>query len=125
MAFPSRDYKLIYPSVTQAHAITGYVEDGFIFWNEMSKDHGGIFKAMEDGANHQAVVAVGVEVIEDVEIDWIGRHAYFTDAGHKHIVACDVYGTLCTVVISSGLDKPRAIALHPEKRLLFWSDWGS
>jgi low density lipoprotein receptor-related protein 5/6 len=27
-------------------------------------------------------------------------------------------------LISSGLSKPRAIALYPSKGLMFWSDWG-
>jgi len=81
---------------------------------------------MLDGSAFQYVVSVGVEIVEDLVIDWVGRHIYFADSGRKHIVVCDFYAAICSVVISGQLDKPRAVAVYPEEGLLFWSDdWGS
>ena len=33
-------------------------------------------------------------------------------------------GSYRLAVISTGLDKPRAIVLYPRKGLMFWTDWG-
>lgn len=125
ISLPSKDYGLIQSGFSQAHSVTSDYEDGFVFWTEKSRDKAGIFKSLLDGSANQYVVSVGVETAEDLALDWIGRHIYFTDSGRKHVVACDVHGTLCTVVVSGQLDKPRAVAVYPEERLLFWSDWGN
>jgi hypothetical protein len=120
-----RDFGLVQSAIPQAQGIAVDNEDKFVFWAEKSNDKAGIFKSMLDGSAHQNVVSVGVETVEDLAVDWIGRHVYFTDSGRKHIVACDLHGTLCTVVISGQLGSPRAVAVYPENRLLFWTDWGS
>lgn len=125
ISLPSKEYGLIQSGISQAHGVAGDYEDGFVYWNEKSKDKAGIYKSMLDGSAYQYVVSVGVEMVEDLAIDWVGSHVYFADSGRKHIVVCDLHGTICTVVISGQLDKPRAVAVHPEERLLFWSDWGS
>ena len=77
-----------------------------------------------DGSAFQYVVSVGVEMVEDLAIDWVGRHIYFADSGRKHIVVCDFNAAICSVVISGQLDKPRAMAVYPEEVLLFRSDLG-
>jgi hypothetical protein len=48
---------------------------------------------------------------------------YFADSGRNHIVVCDFYAAICSV-ISGQLDKPRAMAVYPEESLLFRSDLG-
>ncbi|KAK4005331.1 hypothetical protein OUZ56_007048 [Daphnia magna] len=125
ISIPSKEYGLVQSGISQAHGVTGDYEDGFIYWNEKTKDKAGIYKSMVDGSAFQYVVSVGVEMVEDLAIDWVGRHIYFTDSGRKHIVVCDFHATICTVVITGQLDKPRAVAVYPEEGMLFWSDWGS
>ena len=125
ISLPSKEYGLIQSGISQAHGVAGDYEDGFVYWNEKSKDKAGIYKSMLDGSAYQYVVSVGVEMVEDLAIDWVASHVYFADSGRKHIVVCDLHGTICTVVINGQLDKPRAVAVYPEAGLLFWSDWGS
>ena len=125
VSLPTKEYGLIQTGISQAHSVTSDFEDGFIFWTEKSRDKAGIFKSLVDGSATQYVVSVGVETVEDLALDWVSRHIYFTDSGRKHIVACDFHGTLCAVVVSGQLDKPRALALYPEEHRLFWSDWGA
>lgn len=124
LSLPSKDYGLIWDGIKQVHGVVSDVQDGYVFWAEKSNDKAGIFKAMLDGTSHQHIISIGIETVENVAIDWVGSHVYYTDSGRKHIVACDMYGTLCAVVVSGGLDKPRGIAVHPENRLMFWTDWG-
>ena len=63
-------------------------------------------------------------MVEDWDVDWVGRNINFADPVWKVIAACDLYGMTCTVFISDGLDNPRGIAVHPQSRMFFWSDWG-
>jgi hypothetical protein len=124
-SLPSKEYGLVRSGISQAHGVAADYEDGVVYWNEKSKDKAGIYKSMLDGSAFQYVVSVGVEILEDLAIDWVGRHMYFADSGRKDIVVCDYRATICSVVISGQLDKPRAVAVYPEESMLFWSDWGS
>uniref|UniRef100_A0A3Q1CIR2 EGF-like domain-containing protein n=1 Tax=Amphiprion ocellaris TaxID=80972 RepID=A0A3Q1CIR2_AMPOC len=49
---------------------------------------------------------------------------YWTDQGFDVIEVARLNGSFRYVVISQGLDKPRAITVHPEKGYLFWTEWG-
>lgn len=49
---------------------------------------------------------------------------YWTDVGLNSIEVSELDGTNRKVLVWSGLDNPRAIALHYPAGLLFWTDWG-
>lgn len=49
---------------------------------------------------------------------------YWTDAGLNSIEVSELNGSHRKVLVWSGLDNPRAIALHYTAGLLFWTDWG-
>uniref|UniRef100_A0A3Q3XIF9 EGF-like domain-containing protein n=1 Tax=Mola mola TaxID=94237 RepID=A0A3Q3XIF9_MOLML len=49
---------------------------------------------------------------------------YWVDMGFDVIEVARLNGSFRYVVISQGLDKPRAITVHPEKGYLFWTEWG-
>ena len=100
ISMPSKEYGLIQSGILQVHSDTSEYDDGFVYWSENGKEKTDIFKSMVDGSAHQYVVSMGVETVEDLAMDWIGRHIYFTDSSRKHIVACEVHGKLSTVVIS-------------------------
>ena len=124
LSLSSKDYGLVWNGVTEVHGVASDVHAGYVFWAEKSNDKAGIFKAMLDGTSRQHIVSVGIETVENVAVDWVGGHVYYTDSGRKHIVACDTFGTLCAVVVSGELDKPRGVAVYPEHRMMFWTDWG-
>ena len=49
----------------------------------------------------------------DVAIDWINRKIYWTDAGLDTIEVAELDGTSGLVLVNTGLQKPRGIALDP------------
>ena len=49
---------------------------------------------------------------------------YWTDTGLNSIEVCELDGKNRKVLIWSGLDNPRAIAVYYTAGFLFWSDWG-
>ncbi|KAI4806135.1 hypothetical protein KUCAC02_010715 [Chaenocephalus aceratus] len=62
--------------------------------------------------------------VEGIAVDWIAGNLYWTDHGFNLIEISRLNGAYRSVVISEGLDQPRAIAVHPQKGYLFWTEWG-
>lgn len=54
----------------------------------------------------------------------IKNEKQFVFQGHDTIEVSTLDGRYRRLIISSGLEEPRAIALDPKERLMFWSDWG-
>ncbi|KAL5241702.1 hypothetical protein ACI65C_009112 [Semiaphis heraclei] len=77
-----------------------------------------------NGSNVQEFIATEATSTEGLAIDWINRKIYWTDSGLKRIMAADLNnGTHVTIIANSSLSNPRGIAVHPNRRKLFWSDW--
>lgn len=63
--------------------------------------------------------------IESLAYDWMGHNLYFCDSGSAEIGIINTTGKHRKILIgSSVLGKPRAMAVHPAKGLMFWTDWG-
>ena len=59
-----------------------------------------------------------------IAVDWVGEQLYWTDMGTRLIEVSSMNGSYRLPLISTGLQKPRAIVLYPSKGLMFWTDWG-
>lgn len=46
-------------------------------------------------------------------VDWVTDKLYWTDAGTKHIEVSNLNGSMRSLLIWDGLDKPRDIAVDP------------
>ncbi|KAI9560694.1 hypothetical protein GHT06_011644 [Daphnia sinensis] len=124
MSLLSNENRFIQTGLSQANGIAVDYTDNSVYWSEKSIDKGGIYKSMQN-SEVEHVVSIGVETVQDLAIDSVGLHIYFTDSGRKHIVVCDLQGSLCSVVVSDELDKPHGVALYLKDALLFWSDCGT
>ncbi|CAL4228679.1 unnamed protein product, partial [Meganyctiphanes norvegica] len=70
------------------------------------------------------VISGGFNTPDGLAVDWVANNLYWTDAGRKVIEVAMVNGTNRMILISERLVEPRAIAVFPEKGMLFWTDWG-
>ena len=61
---------------------------------------------------------------DGLAVDWMGRNLYWCDKTTDTIEVSRLTGQLRKVLVRTGLDEPRAIAVHPYKGLLFYTDWG-
>ena len=48
-------------------------------------------------------------------VDWINDKLYWTDSNLDRIEVLDLNTSKRSVLVSTGLDKPRGIAVHPTK----------
>uniref|UniRef100_A0A8C2L9E4 Low density lipoprotein receptor-related protein 1Bb n=1 Tax=Cyprinus carpio TaxID=7962 RepID=A0A8C2L9E4_CYPCA len=69
-----------------------------IYWTDMGLNR--ISRAKRDQTWREDIITTGINRVEGIAVDWIA------------------------VVISEGLDQPRAIAVHPQRGYLFWTEWG-
>lgn len=110
---------------TRSSCAVDYVfRTGTIFWSDVMTQK--IYKApLDEGHKKEVVIDDHVIVTADgIACDWIYSRLYWTDTGTNSIMTSDFDGKLVARVIKDDLEEPRAIAVHPEKGWIFWSDWG-
>ena len=102
----------------------GLTYDGkSIFWTDFTNGQESIIKSTK--GEQEILVTEGLETPESLAIDWLTGNIYFSDAYFRHIAVCTNSGHYCTQLVSAdAIEKPRSIALHPAKSLMFWTDWG-
>ncbi len=68
----------------------------------------------------EVLVSQDLKSVEGLAFDWLAQNLYFCDGANKRIevIRTDVttFGRMRKVILGSPtLDKPRGIAVHPEK----------
>lgn len=56
-------------------------------------------------------------------VDWIAKNLYWCDKGSDTIEVSKLDGKFRKILINKDLEEPRAIALDPFEKYLYWSDW--
>lgn len=96
---------------------------GMIYWSDVMTQK--IYKApIDEGYKKEVVIDHNIVTADGLAVDWLYSHLYWTDTGTNSICMSDLDGNLVTTIITDHLEEPRAIALHPSKGWMFWSDWG-
>ena len=65
------------------------------------------------GSNQRPLITDNIGTPVALAVDWQTRMLYWTDALLKRIEVSNLDGTQRCILISSGLDQPRDIAVHP------------
>ena len=73
-----------------------------------------------NNVTQRTIISERLENIEGLAFNWMSRQLFFVDAVNKRIEVVRLDGTHRKVIISNDtLDSPRAIAVHPERGLVF------
>jgi len=59
------------------------------------------------------IVSVEIDSPDGIAVDWVGRNLYWTDKGTDRIEVSRLNGSSRHILISEGLQEPRAIVLDP------------
>ena len=63
--------------------------------------------------DNEYIITSDIEHPDGIAVDWIARNIYWTATGTDRIEVSRLNGTSRKIVISDGLDEPRAIAVDP------------
>ncbi|XP_028286130.1 low-density lipoprotein receptor-related protein 5 [Parambassis ranga] len=122
---------IIVSDLEDAAAVDFLYAEGLIFWTDVSEEaikqthwnlsSNSLKEALGIG---QSVVVSGLDSPDGLACDWLGRKLYWTDSETNRIEVANLDGTSRKVLFWMDLDQPRAIALNPAQRYMYWTDWG-
>ena len=122
--------------VGMAHDVALDQQSGYLYWAIKDKaGASGVFRSkMKTDSKGRTIVepvlTAGIGAVERISIDWVARHVYILDAERVRIVACEMNGAECAIVLQQDSIQVDgvgwcALALDPESRLMFWADCGA
>ncbi|KAM6973495.1 low-density lipoprotein receptor-related protein 5 isoform 2-T2 [Aplochiton taeniatus] len=122
---------VVVSDLEDAAAVDFLYSEGLIFWTDVSEEaikqtyynqsSNSVKEALGTG---QTVVVSGLDSPDGLACDWLGRKLYWTDSETNRIEVANLDGTSRKVLFWLDLDQPRAIALNPAHRYMYWTDWG-
>merc|ERR1712055_969594 len=116
-----------FPVATNLPYVIGIGFDSFagrLYWTDVEAGKETLVSTYYNGTNGVKLVTNGLDMPEDLAVDEINRNIYFTDSVRKHLAVCAISGSGCSVLVPF-IEQPRAVAIHHEKRLVIYTDWGS
>ncbi|CAN7998808.1 unnamed protein product [Ixodes hexagonus] len=78
-----------------------------------------------EGQHVKDVISFGLDTLGGLAVDSVGRKLYWSDSDRSLIEVSELDGRNRHVLFWKDVDSPRAIALHYEKGVMFWTDWGN
>ncbi|XP_057655031.1 vitellogenin receptor [Diorhabda carinulata] len=119
------DSKSYFTVANDLKQVVGVDTDGVhVFWTEIFTGHESIVKSIEDGSEREMIVTSGLNLPEDLSVDWLTGNIYFTDAEKQHIGVCTNTGVHCTILINKDIRVPRGIVVNVDDGDMYWTDWG-
>lgn len=71
-----------------------------------------------NGSALEHIVQFDVQFPEAMSVDWVADNIYWADVGTDRIEVARLDGSSRKVLVWENLENPRAIALHPNQRLV-------
>ncbi|UMM10088.1 hypothetical protein L5515_000020 [Caenorhabditis briggsae] len=74
-------------------------------------------------SSYETVLRHNVYGTEGIAVDWVGRKLYMLNRQERSIRVCELDGRFCKTLIRDRIQQPKAIAIHPGKGYLFFTEW--
>ena len=68
-----------------------------------------------NGTRIENFLDVGIDILEGIAADWIGRNLYWADSSHNRIEAIHMDHFSRRLIVYENIESPRCLALDPEK----------
>ncbi|KAG1656301.1 Low-density lipoprotein receptor-related protein 4 [Nymphon striatum] len=124
-------YKTIYSSLTNTIAVDYHYLKGLLYWCDIAKmsiKRSFLpFSKLYNQSNQshiKDIITIGLGSPGGIAVDWVNDKLYWTDTKLSRIELSDLEGKNRKVLLWKNIGKPRAIVVHPQLRLLLWTDWG-
>ncbi|XP_071817967.1 low-density lipoprotein receptor-related protein 1-like isoform X2 [Apostichopus japonicus] len=94
-----------------------------LFWSD-GGDNQIIRGSIGRHSTGQGIFAGVSNEVQGLAVDWVARNVYMTDVLYNWILLMKYDASIVLHVVTTGLDVPRGIAVHPMRSYLFWTDCG-
>ena len=121
MNLDGSDRRTVISNVFNVRGLDIDILTNMVYWCEVSV--GKIYRASIDCEGRELIVS-GLAKPEEVAVDWINRKLYWCDFGSDTIEYSNLDGTDRTLLLSTGVDQPRGLAIDPFSGYIYWTDWG-
>lgn len=99
-----------------AAALDVDLKDKHVYWSNVVNDTIERVSLSHIGAV-ESIISSDLKLVDGIAFDWINRKLYWTDGRRRVIEVTDADETnMRLTLVKEGLDKPRAIVLHPKSR---------
>ena len=104
-------------------ATASNMHTGTIFWSDMKLKK---ISRLDRGMEPQEVINTGLDLVEGLAYDWVGKNLYWLDSKLNTIEVSSENGSNRMVLVRENITQPRGMCLDPSPgtRWLFWTDWG-
>ena len=115
------DRHTVISNLYNIHGLDFDILTNMLYWCDV--DLGTIHRASIGGDGNELIIS-GLSRPEEVAVDWINRKLYWCDYGNNTIEYSDLDGSGRTVLVNTGLDQPRGMAIDPSSGHIYWSQDG-
>lgn len=124
-------YNSLYSELSSTISVDYSLKDNYLIWSDVANEKMFIapFNTSQTTFNNISKPQVLIDnksVVDALAIDWVHRLVFWTDTTKDRIEVANVSNPqMRTVLISSGLEEPRGIAINVMESWIVWTDWGS
>ncbi|CAB3983198.1 Very low-density lipo receptor [Paramuricea clavata] len=115
----------VVPHLSGIIAVDYHFGENSMYWTDMKTKS--IQRTSLRGSEETLVketIITDIRAPDGIAVDWVTGKLYWTDAWERRIEVSDLHGQHRRALITSDIDMPRAVVLHPYYGEMFWTDWG-
>lgn len=118
--------KLVLHNLTNPVGLDYDIQSDCYFWSDVTTVASYIRRWCPKKGNQTEVLHhSALQSPEGLAIDWVGRNLYWCNKGLDLIEVSTMDGKYRKALITELVKDPRAIALDPFEKFMYWTDWGS
>ena len=72
-----------------------------------------IMRSFLNGSIVEAIIDAGIELLEGMAIDWVGRNIYWADSSANRIEIAHMDRPIRRLIVWKDIESPRCLALDP------------
>ena len=101
-------------SISRPVAVDYDPVEGRIYWTDVRLQH--VARAFPNGSSVEIIAYIGVNIPNGLAVDYVKRAVFWTDEGTSKIEVARLDGSSRIGLITSRIEKPRAILLDISER---------
>lgn len=114
-------YLLMHQDLRNVVALDFDDKDDMIYFADVTAKM--IYRAQINGTEKEEIIKHDSHGLEGLSVDWVGRKIYWLDRHSKHLDVAELNGTNRKTLKASGINDPRAVAVHPGIGYVYFTDW--